>query len=126
MTEMETTVIRVVVADDHPVVLDGLVSVLKRGRLQVVGTASNGAQAVARYRELRPDVIVLDLHMPQMNGLEAMHQIHDIEPNARVLILTAFDTSDEIYAALQGGARGYVLKESRAETVADAVLTIHS
>ncbi len=127
MTHVETIAIRLVVADDHPVVLHGLVSALNRDRhLRVVGTASNGAEAVARYRELRPDVIVLDLRMPQMDGLKATRHIRKIDPNARILILTTFDADDEIYAAFQNGARGYVLKESSAESIIDAVLTIHS
>ena len=118
--------IRVLVADDHPVVLQGLVSLLSSAReIEVAATASTGAEAIAKFRELRPDVAILDLRMPEMSGMEALREIRRNQHDARALILTTFDAEEDIYSAIQAGARGYILKEANAREIIDAVVTIH-
>src|SRR5438270_7762744 len=93
--------IRVLVADDHPVVLQGLVSLLSSAReIEVAATASTGAEAIAKFRELRPDVAILDLRMPEMSGMEALREIRRNQPAARTLILTTFDAEEDIYSAI--------------------------
>jgi DNA-binding NarL/FixJ family response regulator len=103
--------IRLLVADDHPVVRDGLVAMLgTQPDFLVVGEASNGVQAVELAERLRPDVILLDLAMPEIDGVEAIRRIREKCPDARVLVFTAFDTDERIVGAVQAGARGYLLK----------------
>ena len=103
--------IRLLVADDHPVVRDGLVAMLgTQPDFLVVGEASNGVQAVELAERLRPDVILLDLEMPEIDGVEAIRRIREKCPDARVLVFTAFDTDERIVSAVQAGARGYLLK----------------
>jgi two-component system NarL family response regulator len=118
--------IRVLIADDHPVVLQGLRSLLSRNaEFDVVAVATDGAEAVEKYRELRPDVAILDLRMPSKTGLEAIREIQQFDSRARVLILTTFDSEADVYSAIEAGARGYVLKESSGATIMDAVTAIH-
>jgi DNA-binding NarL/FixJ family response regulator len=103
--------IRLLVADDHPVVRDGLVAMLgTQPDFLVVGEASNGVQAVELAERLRPDVILLDLAMPEIDGVEAIRRIREKCPDARVLVFTAFDTDERIVGAVEAGARGYLLK----------------
>jgi NarL family two-component system response regulator LiaR len=102
--------IRLLVADDHPVVRDGLVAMLgTQPDFLVVGEASNGVQAVELAERLRPDVILLDLAMPEIDGVEAIRRIREKCPDARVLVFTAFDTDERIVGAVEAGARGYLL-----------------
>jgi two-component system NarL family response regulator len=122
-----SSVIRVLIADDHPVVLRGLATFLSRNAgIEIVGTASTGTEAVTKFRELRPDVLVLDLRMPGKTGVEALREICKIDREARVLVLTTFDAEEDIYSAIQAGARGYLLKEAGGEKIIDAVTTIYN
>jgi two-component system NarL family response regulator len=118
--------VRILLADDHPVVLQGLVAMLSSREVVVVATATNGMEAVNLYRAHRPDVTILDLRMPVMTGFEALKQIRADDPSARVIVLTTFDREDDVYRALQSGARAYVLKEAGSEELMLAVLTVHA
>jgi len=117
--------IRVLIADDHPIVVQGLCDLLSRERdIEIAGTASNGADAVLRYRELRPDVAILDLRMPRMTGQEALAEIRKTDPEARIVILTTFHDDDDVYGAIRAGARGYILKDASGASIIDAIKTV--
>lgn len=117
---MSTPVIRVLVADDQAIVRDGLVTVLSLlPDIQVVGEASNGAEAVLLATEHEPDVVLMDLRMPGMEGVEAVKRIREIDPLARVVVLTTYDADEDIARALQAGAKAYILKD----IAADALVT---
>jgi DNA-binding NarL/FixJ family response regulator len=112
--------IRLLLADDHPVVRDGLAAMLAtQPDFSVVGEAGTGAEAVAEAARLRPDVVLMDLEMPALDGIEAIRQLRAANPAVQVVVLTAFDTDDRIVGALQAGAQGYLLKGApRAEIFA--------
>jgi DNA-binding NarL/FixJ family response regulator len=101
---------RVVVADDHTLFRDGLVSLLETGGFEVVGQADNGQKAVSLTVELKPELVLLDLHMPVMTGLEALKQIKEKLPDVQVVILTVSDDDNDLKNAIQSGADGYILK----------------
>jgi DNA-binding NarL/FixJ family response regulator len=114
--------ITVLVVDDHPVVRSGLVSLLAvEPDLEVVGEAADGAEAVASVKALAPDVVLMDLRMPGMDGADATARIVVDHPATRVLVLTTFDTDDDILRAVEAGASGYLLKDSRREDLVDAI-----
>jgi DNA-binding NarL/FixJ family response regulator len=114
--------IRILIADDHPVVRAGLVGIFSgRAEFAVIGEAEQGAQAVALVESLRPDVLLLDLRMPVMSGLEAMRAILARDASARILILTTYDSDQDIEAALNAGAMGYLLKDAPREELYQAV-----
>ena len=103
--------IRILIVDDHPVVREGLAGMIgTQPDLLVVGEAVNGIEAIREATKTRPDLILMDLQMPQMDGAEAIRQIRKECPDARVLVLTAFDTDERILHAVQAGAQGYLLK----------------
>ena len=104
--------IKVLLADDHAVVRDGLRVLLEaQSDISVVGDVANGREAVRFVLQQHPDVVVLDIAMPELNGIEATQQIHDGSPSTPVLILSMHSTTEHIFRALQAGARGYLLKE---------------
>jgi len=114
--------IRLVVVDDHPVVRHGLVSMLRyEPDLQVVGEAGDGPAAVARILELQPDVVLLDLNLPQFSGIEVMRQVRPQLPQVRFLVLTTYDTDEYIIPALEAGAQGYLLKDATPDELTRAV-----
>jgi len=103
--------LRVVVVDDHPLCREGLVTAMSAmPGVDVVGEAADGEQAVARVAELSPDVVVMDLHMPVLNGIEATRRITAEHPSVAVLVLTMLEGDDSVFAAMRAGARGYLLK----------------
>jgi two-component system NarL family response regulator len=115
-------VIRVLVADDQAVFRRGLEVVLSAETdIEVVGEAADGEAAIARAAELAPDVVLMDVRMPHVNGIEAARRIRELLPTTRVLMLTVSDEEDDLYEAIKAGANGYLLKDISAEQVADAI-----
>lgn len=118
-------IIRIVVADDHPIVRDGLVAVLAtQPDFAVIGAAGTGAEAVRLTLEQTPDVLLLDLEMPDGDGVETLRRLQERGAAARVIIFTAFDTDERILAALRAGAQGYLLKGAPREELFRAVRTV--
>ncbi|MCB0211087.1 MAG: response regulator transcription factor [Anaerolineae bacterium] len=114
--------IRVVLVDDHPVVRHGLVAVIDaEDDIEVVGEAGNGREAIDLVEELNPDVVLMDLQMPVMNGVEAIKQINTQTGDTRIIILTTFADDDHIYDGIVAGARGYLLKDAPANCLVEAV-----
>jgi len=114
-------------ADDHAVVRDGLRALLEGGNdLQVVAVAGNGREAVAEALRLKPDIVIMDIAMPELDGVEATRRIVERCPETRVLILSMYLSAEHIYRALQAGAQGYVLKESAGEEVVDAIRALRA
>jgi DNA-binding NarL/FixJ family response regulator len=105
-------VIKVLCADDHPLVRKGMASILANEEdMQLVAEAGNGREAVQKFRELKPDVVLMDLRMPEMDGVEATREIRKEAPDARIIALTSYDGDQDIYRAIEAGVRGYILKE---------------
>jgi DNA-binding NarL/FixJ family response regulator len=119
--------IRVMVVDDHPIVRQGLVSVLgDEDDLDVVGAASSAREALGLVPRLAPDVILLDLEMPELDGVEAIPLLMAARPGLGVLVFTAYDTDDRVLGAVRAGARGYLLKGASAEEIARGIRTVHA
>lgn len=119
--------IGILVADDHPVVRDGLVAVLStQPDFEVVGEAGSGVDVVKMYNMLRPDIVLMDLEMPEMDGVSALATVRESDPDARVIIFTAFDTDERILDAVRAGAAGYLLKGAPRDEVFRAVRTVHA
>lgn len=124
---MTATPIRILVVDDHNVVRQGIVSLIKSvPDMSVVAEGSDGRQAVTLFREHRPDVTIMDLRLPVMTGVEAITEIRREFPAARIIVLTTFDGDEDIYRALQGGARGYLLKDMFGDDLMDAIRAVHA
>lgn len=118
--------IRILIADDHYVVRQGLAALLvPRNGFEVVGQAATGREAVQLARSLSPDVIVMDMLMPEMTGLEAVAAIRSEDPGARILILASFGESQQVMAAVQAGALGYLLKDSSPDDLLHALESVH-
>ncbi len=119
--------IRIVVADDHPVVRDGLVAILStQPDFAVVDEAANGRAAVDRVLAQEPDVLLLDLEMPELDGVEVLQQLRARESAVRVVVFTVFDTDERIVAALEAGAQGYLLKGAPRSDIFDAIRVVHA
>jgi DNA-binding NarL/FixJ family response regulator len=118
--------IRVFLADDHMVMLDGLrLLVEKQSDMKVVGASSSGNETVEQVIELRPDIVVMDIAMPELNGIEATWQIHESVPDTRVVILSMHSTPEYIFQALRAGALGYVLKQSAGSELVEAIRAVN-
>lgn len=118
-------IIRILLADDHPVVRDGLAAMLAtQPDFEVVGEAGNGAEAVAEAARLRPDVVLMDLQMPDLDGIEAIKRLRAADPSVQVVVLTAFDTDERIVGSLQAGAQGYLLKGAPRMEIFAAIRTV--
>ncbi len=114
--------VRVLVVDDHIVVRKGIRALLAtESDIEVVGEAENGKEAVLEAERLRPDVILMDLVMPEMDGIEAIRRITNRQPDARILVLTSFATDDKVFPAIKAGALGYLLKDSRPDDLLNAI-----
>ncbi len=117
--------LRVLVVDDHPLFREGVRAVLAaEPSMEVAGEAASGSEAVTAAAELQPDVVVMDLQMPGLNGIEATRQIVGASPHIAVLILTMFEDDESVFAAMRAGARGYLLKEGSPEQIALAVRAV--
>ncbi len=118
--------IRVLVVDDHPVVRQGLVGMLEEAPdIVVVGQGRNGHEAIAVFQQQQPDVTLMDLRMPEMGGVQAIAEICDQFPDARIIVLTTYDSDEEIYRGLRAGAKGYLLKDSEPEELLTAIRTVN-
>jgi NarL family two-component system response regulator LiaR len=118
--------IRVFVAEDHAIVRKGICALLTlEPGIEVVGEAGDGQEAVRGIESARPDVILMDLVMPQMDGIEAIQQIVARQPQARILVLTSFATDDKVFPAIKAGALGYLLKDSEPRDVLAAIRQVH-
>ena len=119
--------IRVLCVDDHPLVRKGIASILaNESDMQLVGEASNGREALDLFRRHRPDVTLLDLRMPQLDGIATIKAVREEFPAARIIALTSYDGDQDIYRALEAGARGYLLKEMVHTEILKAIRTVHS
>lgn len=120
-----TSPIRVLIVDDHPMVAQGIQSVLEdHDSIQVVGTLSNGRAALDQLEALAPDVILMDLNMPEMGGLTATEMVLERRPGTRILVLSMHDNPEYISSALSHGAMGYILKDVPTDEIAEAVETV--
>jgi len=119
--------IRILIAEDHDVVRDGLASVLDfQDDMTVAGHARNGRECVARFRELKPDVVLMDLSMPELDGVAAISAIRADFPHARILVLTTYDGDESVFRALENGAKGYLLKDCSTAELLAAIRKVHS
>jgi DNA-binding NarL/FixJ family response regulator len=116
--------VRVVVADDHALVRSGIVGVLEGGGLEVVGEAADGQEAVEQALRSRPDVVLMDVRMPRMDGIEATARLRRLPDGPHVLVLTTFDLDEYVFRALAAGAGGFLLKDAAPERLVEAVLTV--
>ncbi len=118
--------IRILIADDHAVVREGLRALIDTETgMELIGEAADGREAVAKCRSLNPDVVLLDLVMPGMGGIEAIREIKQRNPAMRILVLTSFAEDDKVFPAIKAGAQGYLLKDSSPQELVEAVRDIH-
>ncbi|HEX3627087.1 MAG TPA: response regulator transcription factor [Verrucomicrobiae bacterium] len=119
--------IRVLVAEDHTVVRDGLMAIIAQERdMQIVAEAANGKEAFENWKKYRPDVTLMDLKMPDSDGVSAIYQIRAVDPKARIVVLTTFDGDEEIYRGLRAGAKSYLLKDVRREDLFKCIREVHA
>jgi DNA-binding NarL/FixJ family response regulator len=121
------SVIRLRIAEDHSVVRQGLMALLRSAPdIEIAGSAANGMEAVSAYRTLQPDVTLMDLQMPGMGGVDAIEHIRGEFPAARVIVLTTFDGDEDIYRAMQAGAKAYLLKGMEVDDLLAAIRAVHA
>lgn len=119
--------IRIILADDHPLMRDGTRRILEQNpNLRVIGEAEDGQQALELIEHLQPDVVILDIRMPKLSGIEVVREMKKCSPRTKALTLTAYDADEYILALMEAGASGYVLKTARASELIDAVQRVHS
>lgn len=124
---MSASPIRVLIADDHPIVRSGLAQMVElTDGMEVVAQAATGIEAVQLFQQHQPDVTLMDLRMPEMNGVEAIVAILEEFSNARIAILTTYDTDEDIFRGLKAGAKGYLLKDSKMVELIDAIRKLHA
>ncbi len=123
---MDSKRIRILITDDHYVVREGLAAMLSReGFIDVVGEAENGAVAIKKADELKPDIILMDLRMPEVDGVEAMKQIRKRHPETKFIVLTTYDNDEYIFKGIEAGARAYLLKDSPREELFRAIRAVY-
>lgn len=126
MTSPANSPITILTADDHPLIREGLVAVLHaEAGLQVVAEAANGEEAIEAYVRLRPDIVLMDLKMPVMDGLAATRAILAEDPEARIIVLTTYDGDEDVHRALSAGARGYLLKDMMRTELIGVIRAVH-
>jgi DNA-binding NarL/FixJ family response regulator len=119
--------IRILIADDHTVVRDGLVAIVKQeSDMQVVAETGDGQQAVELWKKHRPDVTLMDLRMPSLDGVNAIYAIRAADPGARIVVLTTFDGDEDIYRGMRAGAKSYLLKDVRREELFQCIREVHA
>ena len=119
------TTIKVLIADDHPVVREGISAMLNRERdIEVVGEAASGREAIIRARETKPDIILMDLRMPDIDGVEAMFKIREQDKDVQFIVLTTYDNDEYIFRAIEAGARAYLLKDAPRENLFQAIRSV--
>jgi DNA-binding NarL/FixJ family response regulator len=119
--------IRLLTVDDHPMLREGIAAVIEgQPDMEIVGEASNGVEAVERFDQLKPDVTLMDLQMPEMNGIDALKAIRTNHPDARVIVLTTYRGDAQALAALKGGAAGYLLKNTLRRELLDTIRLVHA
>jgi two-component system NarL family response regulator len=122
----QATTIRVLIADDHAIFRQGLATIINRDPdMNVIAQAENGEQAIALFEKHQPDVTLMDLRMPEMEGVAAISAICAIAKSARIIVLTTYDSDEDIYRGLQAGAKGYLLKETEPDELLNAIRTVH-
>jgi NarL family two-component system response regulator LiaR len=118
--------IRILIADDHAIVREGLRTLITtKPGMEVVGEAADGVEAVSQARSLQPDVILLDMVMPHKDGLQAIKEIKQQNPKARILVLTSFDDDERVFSAIKAGALGYLLKDSSPQQLLEAIHNVY-
>ena len=118
--------IKILIADDHPVVREGLIAMIRREPdFMVVGEAINGLEAVNKAKELKPDVVLMDLRMPELDGVEAIRQVSAVEPNTKFIILTTYSDDEYIFRGIEVGARAYLLKDAPREDLFKAIRAVY-
>jgi DNA-binding NarL/FixJ family response regulator len=119
--------IRIMIVDDHPAVRKGIAALVgSEPGLQVVGETGDGREAVDLFRKLKPDIVLMDLRLPGMGGVEAILAIRKENPNARIIVLTTFDADEDIYRAIQSGAKSYLLKDTPDEELSATIRAVHA
>lgn len=127
MTDTANPPIRVLCIDDHPLVRKGIASILNNeADMQLVAEGSNGREALDLFRQFRPDVTLMDLRMPDTDGIAAVRQIRELFPDAKIIALTSYDGDQDIYRALEAGVRGYLLKEMVHTEVLNAIRVVNA
>lgn len=126
MNQLTPPLIRVMIADDHPMMREGIAAtLLAQGGVEIVGVAADGAQAVAQFARYRPDVSLIDLQMPVMDGLQAILAIRALHPDARIVVLTTFSGDARVAGALKAGAAAYLLKDVSGDELAHTVRRVY-
>lgn len=121
------TLIRTLIVDDHPLVRDGLIARLNRSdEVEVIGEASDGHEALRLVKDLSPDVVLMDINMPNLNGISATESILDVYPDILILVLSMHDDREYVTSVIEAGARGYVLKSASAEEMFNAIKAVYS
>jgi two-component system, NarL family, response regulator len=127
MSDLRNNPIRILIVDDHPVVLAGLTSMLgTQAGIEVAGSASGGEDALSILRTKPVDLVLLDLRMPGLNGIDTLHAMNRAKVSARIIILTSFETDEDIYRAVQAGAQGYLLKDAPQSDMLEAIRSVHA
>lgn len=127
MTPLSPTKIRVLVVDDHPLVRKGIELILSvESDMEMAAEAGDGKEAVEKFQECHPDVVLMDLRMPKLDGIETARALRQLDPEARIIALTSYHGDQDIFRALEAGIRGYLLKEMANEEVGNAIRIVHS
>ena len=123
----QSAVIRILIVDDHAIVQEGIAAIInEEDDMTVIGQAKNGIEAIELFRQTQPDITLMDLRMPQMGGVEAITALCAEFNTARIIVLTTYDSDEDIYRGLRAGAKGYLLKDSKPSELRTAIRAVHS